>query len=198
MGLKVEYNDGQTPIDEEEKVGLLIHTITTRAELDEFEQRNFEEAILWTLNRDFSHSQVFSADFIRNLHARMFDQVWAWAGEFRKSEKNIGVPWYTIPADVKLLLDDVNFWYANQTYTPDETAIRFKHRLVSIHCFPNGNGRHSRLIADVIIENIYKLPIFSWGEKNLTNKSDLRKAYINSLRAADQGDYTSLVAFARM
>ncbi len=193
-----EYTDGQTPLDEEEKVGLLIPTITTRGELDEFEQQNIEDAVLWILNRNFSPAQVFSADFVRNLHQRMYGHVWAWAGEFRKSDKNIGVHCHKIPVDLKLLLDDAIYWHINQSYTTDEIALRFKHRLVSIHCFPNGNGRHSRLMAEIIIEKLYRLPVFTWGEKNLTMESDLRKKYIVSLQAADKSDYTSLLSFARM
>jgi len=197
MGLILEYDDGQTPLDEEEKVGLLIPAISTRGELDEFEQQNIETAVQWTLSRKFSSDQVFTADFTRNLHKRMYGQVWAWAGDFRKSDKNIGVHWPAIPTNLKQLLDDAIFWHANQTYSPDEIAIRFKHRLVSIHCFPNGNGRHSRLMADIIIEKLYGQSVFTWGAKNLSKDSDLRKEYISSLKKADQGNYTSLLSFAR-
>ena len=197
MGLKIEYAPGQTPLDEEEKEGLLIPTISTRGELDEFEQNNIEAAILWTLNRSFTPNQVFSTDFVRHLHKQMYGQVWDWAGEFRKTEKNIGVLWFNIPTDLKLLLDDALFWYNNQSYSPDEIAIRFKHRLVSIHCFPNGNGRHSRLMADIIIEKLYGQSVFTWGEKTLIKDSDLRKKYISSLQAADHGDHKSLKSFAR-
>ncbi|HZV70653.1 MAG TPA: mobile mystery protein B [Saprospiraceae bacterium] len=198
MGLDFEYNHSQTPIDEEEKAGLLISTITTLGELDEFEQHNIEKAVLWSLNKKFTPAQIFTSDFIKNLHKRMYGQVWSWAGEFRKTDKNIGVPWHRIQLDLQQLLDDAIFWHENQIYSPDEIAIRFKHRLVSIHCFSNGNGRHSRLMADITIEKLYGQPIFTWGEKNLAKESDLRKEYISSLQAADQGEYTSLLSFARM
>ncbi|MGH2564811.1 MAG: mobile mystery protein B, partial [Ginsengibacter sp.] len=148
MGLDLDYIDGQTPLDEDEKEGLLIKTIATRGELDEFEQQNIEQAVLWTLSRSFKADAVFTEDFLRALHKRMYSNVWAWAGEFRKTNKNIGVDKWQIPTDLRNLLDDTKFWYANNTYSPDELTIRFKHRLVSIHCFPNGNGRHSRLMAD--------------------------------------------------
>jgi Fic-DOC domain mobile mystery protein B len=197
VGLDLEYIEGQTPLDEEEKTGLLIPTISTRGELDEFEQHNIEKALLWTLHRKFSATEVFSDDFARKLHKRMYGNVWAWAGEFRKTNKNIGVDWYKIPIDLKQLLDDATFWNIHGTYSPDEIAIRFKHRLVSIHCFSNGNGRHSRLMADIIIEKLFNLPVFTWGEKNLIKVTDLRKKYISSLQAADQGDYAMLLDFAR-
>lgn len=197
MGLNLDFENGQTPLDEEEKLGILIPTIFTRGELDVFEQQNIEEAVLWTLNRNFSPAQVFTFEFVRNLHKRMYGQVWAWAGEFRKSDKNIGVHWYTIPVELKTLLEDASFWNENQSYPPDELAIRFKHRLVSIHCFPNGNGRHSRLMADIIIEKIFDLPVFTWGAKNLTLPGQARTTYITALKVADKGDYSLLLDFAK-
>jgi Fic-DOC domain mobile mystery protein B len=197
MGLDLDYIDGQTPLDEEEKDGLLILTIATRGELDEFEQQNIEQAMQWTLGRSFKPGVIFTEDFIRTIHGRMYGDVWAWAGEFRKTNKNIGVDKWQIPIELRYLLDDVRYWYENNTYSPDEIAVRFKHRIVSIHCFPNGNGRHSRLMADIIIEKIYKLPVFSWGAANLSSEGDARASYLKAVKAADKGDYILLLAFAR-
>jgi Fic-DOC domain mobile mystery protein B len=197
MGLDLDYIDGQTPIDEEEKEGLLIPTIATRGELDEFEQQNIELAVQWTLGRSFKPDTIFTEDFVRLVHKRMYADVWAWAGAFRKSNKNFGVDKWLIPIELRYLLDDVKYWHENHTYSPDEIAIRFKHRIVSIHCFVNGNGRHSRLMADIIIEKIYKLPVFTWGAANLSSASDARAAYLRAVKAADKGDYSLLLAFAR-
>lgn len=193
----MEYIDGQTPLEEEEKEGLLIATIATRGELDEFEQQNIEQAIQWTMARSFKPATVFTEAFIRMLHKHMYEDVWAWAGDFRKTNKNIGVDKWKIPTELKQLLDDVSYWYDNNTYSPDEIALRFKHRLVSIHCFPNGNGRHSRLIADIIIEKLYKLPVFSWGTDSLSRDVDVRSAYLKAIKEADRGNYSFLLAFAR-
>ncbi|MDD2792356.1 MAG: mobile mystery protein B [Sediminibacterium sp.] len=197
MGLDIEYMDGQTPLDEEEKEGLLIPTIATRGELDEFEQQNIEQAVQWTLGRSFKPETVFTEAFVRMVHKRMYADVWAWAGEFRKTNKNIGIDKWQIPTALKYLLDDALHWNENNTYLPDEIALRFKHRIVSIHCFPNGNGRHSRLMADIIIEKIYKQPVFTWGAANLFGESDIRTAYLKSVKAADKGEYSLLMAFAR-
>ncbi len=197
MGLDLEYINGQTPLDEEEKDGLLILTIATRGELDEFEQQNIEKAVQWILGRTFKPELFFTEDFVRMLHKRMYADVWAWAGEFRKTNKNIGVDKWKIPSDLKYLLDDAKYWHENNTYTQDEIAVRFKHRIVSIHCFPNGNGRHSRLLADIIIEKIYKQPVFSWGAANLSDEGDARKSYLKAIKTADRGDYSLLLAFAR-
>lgn len=197
MGLDIEYVEGQTPLDEEEKDDLLIPTIATRAELDEFEQQNIEQAILWTLTRNFKRDEIFSETFVKNVHVRMYNNVWKWAGNFRKTNKNIGVDKWQIALELKSLLDDASYWTENKTFSPDEIAIRFKHRIVSIHCFANGNGRHSRLMADIIIEKIYKLPVFSWGGGNLSGEGNIRVAYLKAVRAADTGDYGLLLAFAR-
>jgi Fic-DOC domain mobile mystery protein B len=197
MGLEIDYIDGQTPLDEEEKEGLLIPAIATRAELDEFEQQNIEQAVQWTLGRSFKPSAVFTEHFVRMVHKRMYSDVWAWAGEFRKTNKNIGVDKWQIATELRYLLDDVQYWHAHKTYLPDEIAVRFKHRVVSIHCFANGNGRHSRLMADIIIEKIYKQPVFTWGAANLSGEGDTRASYLRAVKAADKGDYSLLLAFAR-
>lgn len=197
MGLDLEYIDGQTPLNEEEKEGLLIASIATRGELDEFEQQNIEEALLWILSKKFKAEFVFTEEFIREVHKRMYANVWKWAGEFRKTNKNIGVDKFQITTALKYLLDDAKYWHENNIYEPEEIAIRFKHRIVSIHCFPNGNGRHSRLMADIIIEKIYNQTVFSWGAKNLSNDNNNRSAYLKAVKRADLGDFSLLLAFAR-
>lgn len=197
MELDFDYVDGQTPLDEDEKEGLLIPTIATRGELDEFEQQNIEQAVQWTLGRSFTQDSILTEAFIKTLHKRMYANVWKWAGEFRKTNKNIGVDKWQVPTQLRQLLDDAQFWIENETYPPDEIAVRFKHKLVSIHCFANGNGRHSRLMADIIIEKIYRLPVFSWGAANLIQQGDTRREYISAIKAADGGDIGALLAFAR-
>lgn len=197
MGLNLDFLDGQTPLDEDEKEGLLIPTIATRGELDEFEQQNIEQAVQWSLGRSFKVETVFTEEFIRALHRRMYGEVWAWAGEFRKTNKNIGVDKWQITIELKNLLDDAKFWFANKTYPPDEIAIRLKHRIVSIHCFPNGNGRHSRLLADIVIEKIFKLPVYTWGAGNLLKQGEQRAAYLEAIKAADNGDIQPLIKFAK-
>ena len=160
MGLELNYIAGQTPIDDDEKQGLLIPTVTVRRELDEFEQQNIENAVQWTMSRSFTASEILTEDFVRRLHSRMFSDVWKWAGEFRRTNKNIGVDRFQIRIELRTLLDDCGFWIEHTTYPEDEIAVRFSHRLVSIHCFPNGNGRHSRLIADVIVEKALARQVF--------------------------------------
>ena len=198
MGLYLEYIDGQTPLDEDEKDGLLINSISTRGELDEFEQQNIESAIQWILTRKFKNEQIFTEAFIQDLHKRMYGKVWSWAGKYRRTNKNIGVDKLQIPIDLKALLDDAMYWITNEVFPPDEVAIRFKHKLVSIHCFPNGNGRHSRLMADIIIEKIYNQPVFTWGGANSSNENDIRDKYLRAIKAADKGEFSLLLEFVRL
>jgi Fic-DOC domain mobile mystery protein B len=197
MGLNLEYTNGQTPLDEGEKQGLLIPTIATREELDEFEQQNIEEALLWVLGKTFKSETVLTEKFICNLHKRMFGSIWKWAGEFRKTDKNLGIKKWQIPVSLKILCDDSIYWIENETYSPEEIAIRFKYRIVSIHCFSNGNGRHSRLMADILIGKIYGLPLFSWGMADLAPQSDARSSYLNAVKAADKDNFQPLLEFAR-
>jgi Fic-DOC domain mobile mystery protein B len=197
MGLDFKYVDGQTPLSEEEKQGLLIKSITTRGELDELEQLNIEKAVEWTLNNKFLKEKILSLEFIKSVHKKMLGDIWEWAGRFRRSEKNIGVDWIRIGVELRMLLDDTKYWIENDTYPPDEIAIRFKHRLVNIHCFPNGNGRHSRLMADIIIESVFGKNVFTWNNSNLVKPDNARKEYIDSIRKADNGSIEPLLEFAR-
>jgi Fic-DOC domain mobile mystery protein B len=197
MGLKLEYIEGQTPLDEDEKEGLLIKTVSTRRELDEFEQTNIQQAIEWTIKNKFTRDQILTEEFILLVHKKMFDEVWEWAGSKRKSNKNIGVDKYKISVEIKNLLEDCKYWIENKTYNHDEIAIRFSHRLVKIHVFPNGNGRHSRLIADILISNLFNKPVFTWGKSDLSKKGDIRKKYLQAIYNADKGLLKPLIDFSR-
>lgn len=197
MGPELEYIKGQTPIDEGEKEELKIKTISTWGELDEFEQANVEIALEWSLKTNPTYEKILTVGFLKEVHRRMFSEVWGWAGKFRKTNKNIGVDKYQIELELTKLIEDCAFWVANKTYSEDEIALRFKHRLVKIHPFPNGNGRHSRLCADILISKGFKKEIFTWGSKNLAAQSETRRIYLNAIYEADNGDVKPLLEFAR-
>ncbi len=199
MGLNLDYSPGQTPIDKEESEGLKIPAISTKGELDEFEQKNIEEAVLWTVGKKIKLEDLLSEYFIKALHKRMFGEVWKWAGTFRQSEKNIGVESWKISTALKMLLEDTKFWIENDTYPADEIAIRFKHRLVSIHCFPNGNGRHSRLMADLLAEKVFERKPYTWGQScsKLSDEREVRSNYLIALKKADKGYFSDLLRFAK-
>jgi len=197
MGLELQYADGQTPLDEEEKEGLKIKSITTQGELDEFEQLNIEKAVEWTIHTNLKPKRILTEKFIKDLHKKMYGDIWKWAGEFRKSDKNIGIKWTQIGLELRNLLDDTNYWIDNKTFSSEEISIRFKHRIVAIHCFPNGNGRHSRMMADIIIESIFGKEIFSWHKSNMVKANKTRKKYIAALKEADNGNIKPLIEFAK-
>lgn len=197
MGLDLEYIKGQTPIEEEEKEDLKIKTISTRAELDEFEQANIEKTVEWSLKINPSIEKILTVEFIKEVHKRMFGEVWGWAGTFRKTNKNIGVDKYYIEQELRKLMDDCKLWIDKNVYPENEIAIRFKHRLVKIHPFPNGNGRHSRLCADILIHKGFKKDVFSWGAKNITEQGETRYEYLNAIYEADNGNIKPLLDFAR-
>ena len=199
MGLNLEYSAGQTPIDANESDGLKIKTITTQSELNEFEQLNIERALHWTLKKRFTAEQLLSEKFILSLHKKMYGDVWKWAGKFRTTEKNLGIPFPLIGIELRKLIDDTLFQINNKSFPSDEIAIRFKHRLVSVHCFPNGNGRHSRLMADLIVEKLFHTPVFTWGHSHshLSSNDEVRSTYLTALKEADWNNYQPLIEFAR-
>lgn len=186
-----ETDDNSTPLTEEEKQQLKAKWITTRAELNELETKGIADAEIWLLK---NKKDILNEIFIKNLHKKMFDDIWKWAGNFRTTERNIGVAPYEIQPKLRILLDDVKFWIDNRTFSQKEIAIRFHHRLVQIHPFPNGNGRISRLMADLLMRQ-FGLPALNWGSGSLTEISDLRKEYISALQEADRGNLEPLITF---
>ena len=197
MGLDVNYSNGQTPVDEDEKESLLISIVNTREELDEFEQLNIEKAVeYYLLRRKFKVDTILTETFIFDVHKRMLGDVWAWAGTIRKSNKNIGVDKFQISTLLRQLLEDCKYWIEHKTFSEEEIAIRFKHKLVAIHIFPNGNGRHSRLLGDIVMKHIFKKPIFTWGQKDLVHKNEVRNTYIKALQKADKGEFNDLIHFS--
>lgn len=194
MGLGDAHAAGATPLDPDEAAGLLPSHIRTQQELNEWEQANIGRALAWlaTMRR----RGVLDESFVRRLHRRMFDSTWRWAGSFRTTERNIGVAPEQIAPRLHDLLADARYWLGHRTYPIDEVAARFHHRLVSIHCFANGNGRHARLITDLLLQE-HGEAVFTWGRGDLVHAGAARDAYLTALRAADRRDYTKLLVFVR-
>jgi Fic-DOC domain mobile mystery protein B len=186
--------DDATPLDAEEREGLAQTWITTRADLNEAEQANIDDAVAWTGRR--RDTEILTEGFVFELHKRMFGDVWSWAGSTRKTGKNIGVDPRQIHIQLGGLLRDAQYWVEHRSFSADEIAVRLHHGLVAIHPFPNGNGRHARLMADLLIAQLGGEP-FSWGGGILRDIGTLRAEYIGALRAADNHDFTPLLVFAR-
>ncbi|MBK9326639.1 MAG: mobile mystery protein B [Thiobacillaceae bacterium] len=193
MTVNLDYPPGATPLDADELANLIPGHITTQGELNEWEQLNILQGEAWARKQ---RQEILQEAYVRKLHERMFGETWRWAGEFRKSDKNLGVDWLKIGVELKKLLDDVRYQVEHGSYPADEIAVRFHHRLVAIHPFPNGNGRHARLMADLLAERLGH-PRFSWGSRSLVDASETRQRYIAALQAADARDYGPLLAFAR-
>ncbi|MEK6537673.1 MAG: mobile mystery protein B [Nitrospirota bacterium] len=191
----LRYPAGATPLEPEEMEDLKVGHITTREELNRFEQDNINEALRWLEGR--RKSDILTEKFIKTLHQKMFGKVWRWAGTFRRSGKNIGADWMRVPVYLHTLLQDVRFWIDRKTYPPDEIAVRFHHKLVWIHLFPNGNGRHARLMTDILLKDIFKQEPFTWDVRNIDVEDEVRNFYLKALRAADHGDYSLLLEFVR-
>jgi Fic-DOC domain mobile mystery protein B len=187
-------DDAETDLTEEEKEGLIPTYIATRDDLNQAEQESFLEARTWAFAR--RRGDILDEPFLKKLHERMYGNVWRWAGSYRTSGKNIGVDAYQIPTELRNLLENVRYWIAHNTYPPDEIAARFHHGLTLIHCYPNGNGRHARLAADLLLKELGQEP-FSWGSANLVNPGDTRAQYIAALHAADNHDIGPLLDFVR-
>ena len=189
----VPQDDGGTKLTGEEREGLIPSYITLRSELNEAEQANILEAEEWAFARK---RDLLEEEFLNNLHKRMYGNVWRWAGRYRTSGKNIGIDAYRIPTELRQLLDDCRYWIENGTYESDEISVRFHHRIVSIHCYPNGNGRHARLAADLLLKSMGQ-ERFSWGGKNLVDVGETRGRYIAALQTADEHDIGPLLEFVR-
>ncbi len=191
--MKFNYPEGATPLTNDELADLIPIHITTQDQLNEWEQKNILVAEKWARKK----TDLISTKFFQELHEHMFNETWKWAGKFRRSEKNIGIDWHQIPVELKKLCDDVNYQLDHASYSIDEIAVRLHHRLVYIHAFANGNGRHARLLADLLIMLLGGTR-FSWGmHQDLYKPTPVRKQYIAALRRADGGDYKDLIAFAR-
>ena len=187
--------DGATPLDRDESEGLIPTHVTMREQLNRLEQENIVEAMQWL--KSARPREILDETFIRKLHQRMFGRVWKWAGQFRTSDKNIGIAKERIGVELRNLCADTKAQIEHASYPPDEIACRFHHRLVWIHPFPNGNGRHARLITDLLLEKVLRRPPFTWGGMSGIPEGDVRAAYLDALRAADKGDFRRLTEFIR-
>lgn len=186
--------DGATPLEHEELEGLKFKHVKTRGELDELEQVNVQDGLIWLQRR--RRNNMLSEEFVQEFHRQLFGDVWSWAGKFRQTEKNIGIDPLEIAVELRMLLDDARYWADNATYEPLEAAARFHHRLVQIHCFPNGNGRHARIMTDIYLQEALNHPPIDWAAgKDLMKSNERRDEYIIALRAADAGNYEPLLGF---
>jgi Fic-DOC domain mobile mystery protein B len=189
-----QYAAGATPLDPDEAAKLVPTHITTQADLNAWEEANILQGAHWASRQ--KKRNLLDEAFVRELHRRMFDKTWQWAGTFRSSNKNIGIDWTQVAVKMRNLLENTHYQIEHKAFSPDELAVRFHHQLVWIHAFPNGNGRHARLMADILVMQL-ESPRFTWGGASLATPSDIRNRYLVALRTADQGQFEPLIQFAR-
>ena len=174
---------------------LIPSHIASQAELDRWEQDNINDALAWIEKR--TPKNILSEAFLRQFHMKMFCHTWRWAGKLRQTEMNPGAPFARISVQLKLLCDDVQYWIEEQSFEPDGIAARFHHRLIYIRPFSNGNGRHARLVTDLLLEKVLHRPLFTWGQASLAKTGQDRIMYVESLQSANQTSYQSLLEFVR-
>ena len=188
--------DGSTPLDEDQFEGIKFPHIITMGELDEVEDKNIQDGLDW-LNRQKKTDDYLSIQFLNKLHKKLFGDVWKCAGSFRKSLINLSkVDQFNIGPELKNLFEDVKVWIENGKMGWDEISAEFHHRLVSIHPYPNGNGRISRIMTEYL-QGKYGLPITSWKTSLRDSPKERREQYIKALQEADSGDYTKLIDFMK-
>ena len=191
MILKTDEGEGTTPLHPDEAQDLIPTHITTLEELNEWEQVNIVRGKRWTFSR--LKGDILSPAFVRALHKRMFDETWEWAGQYRTTDKNIGIDWREVSVAVHKLCDDVSYWLDKHVYEVEEAAARFHYQLAHIHPFPNGNGRHARLMTDTLLRSRGYSP-FRWGRDDPTSET-VRQEYIAALHSADCHDFKPLFRF---
>jgi Fic-DOC domain mobile mystery protein B len=184
--------NGETPLDADEAAGLIPTWVSTVGDRNRAEERNIAVARLWLRERQHAVIDILDEPFLRELHRRMFGRVWRWAGTYRTTAKNIGIDALRIPETVAQLIGDAQYWSANATFPPFERAVRFHHKLVLIHAFPNGNGRHARIAAE-LLARAEGADAPTWGAGN---RADARDRYLRALREADRGEFAELLRFA--
>ncbi len=195
MKWKVEYPAGATPLDPDEMNGLIPIFISTQNELNILEQENILAGKNWLLK---TKKELLAESFVRELHKKMYSDVWKWAGQYRRTQKTIGIEAAQISTQIKNLMLDTKTWMDQKSYPWAEIFARFHHRLVFIHPFANGNGRYARFHTEALALK-YEQKVPSWGENkfsgNLNKDSQLRSEYITALQQADQRNFHSLIAF---
>ena len=179
----------------EDLEGLIPSHFSTRSQLDAHEHANILQARLWALRSRKLRRELITFQGLLLLHKRMFEDTWEWAGKLRRTATNIGVEPSCISSELAQLVGDISYWTEHETFPAQEIAVRFHHKLVWIHPFPNGNGRHARLAADLFLFYRGEQEL-TWGGARLTDPTETRRRYISALRRADRFEFADLMTFA--
>lgn len=200
MSELIDNPEGATPLNLDDMLGLKYKHIDTREQLNEVEAANILQGQIWAskLNKgakELTRDDIFNRDFVSDLHKALFGEVWEWAGHFRKRELNIGVDPKNIAVDLHNFLEDAKCWLEFKHYDNLELSARIQHRLVQIHPFVNGNGRHSRVFTDIVRVYLLNEKPIKWANAKLENMTEERNSYISGLREADVGDLSTFIKY---
>lgn len=197
MALTGAHAPGATPLTDEDLQGLRIPSVRTHGDLNQAEAANIVRGQEWALRaRSARMPDMLSDRFMQRLHEAMFGTVWTWAGDYRLVDTNIGVPHHLIREHLHNVYADAHAWIEHDTYSPEEFSVRLHYRIVTVHPFPNGNGRHARMLADIVLARHFKRPALPWRNSPLNTANAVRQAYIAALVAADHHDFGPLMTFA--
>jgi Fic-DOC domain mobile mystery protein B len=202
MALTFTHAPGATPLRPEEVARLRpeLRSIKTMEQLNELEAANIAECEKWAqTSRLFKLPGILATRHIARVHKEMFDDVWLWAGRIRTHDLQnaFASPWHRVRTDLEVLWGDATHWFEREMFAPDDFAVRLHHRLVKVHAFANGNGRHARLVADLVLHRHFAAKRLTWGGAVLGEEGNERQTYISALKYADQGDYRPLLEFCR-
>lgn len=174
--------DGQTPLPPELQKGLKLKHIQNMGELDEFEEKNIAEGLVWLKKNNENYRQY---NFWEKLHKKLFGNVWSWAGKLRDHE--LDNPYFLLPHHIrpalKTLEDDFEYWLKKREISFNEIAARFHERIETIHPFPNGNGRFGRILVEHFCLK-EKAEVPKWGMAIKNDPKLRREKYIDALDEA--------------
>src|SRR3954468_22432072 len=95
-----QERDDATPLDPALRGALVQTWVTTRADLNEAEEENIVKGAAWARRRRGGAETLLNDDFSKNLHKRMFGEVWKWAGGYRQNKLNIGIAPHVVAAEM--------------------------------------------------------------------------------------------------
>lgn len=198
LSLLKDDPQGATPLSPDDLLGLKLPHVQTRAQLNEIEAANILQGQNWVSSlKVLTLDDIFSRDFVIALHKNLFGDIWQWAGTFRLRELNIGVEPKNIPIDLHNFLEDAKCWLEFKHFSDLELSARIQHKLVQIHPFVNGNGRHARIFTDIVRVFLLNKKPLRWAKAKLEDMTTERAAYIAGLRKADGGDFSEMVDYLK-
>ena len=159
--MPLEPGYGETPIPGDELAALVPHVIDTlaapitRADIYDLEsavlQDVTETQLAAALDGSLTLDDLLNDYFLRDLHTQLYGDIWMWAGRWRQYEVNIGVAPEHIAVELRSAMGNIGYrWERAADWTPRELGVAVHAEAVRVHPFTDGNGRTTRLLADLV------------------------------------------------